>query len=223
MTKPSFVSELCVQAWQQRDQILYPTLFGPPIPGLRVLPAEMFTTVFNQADYEANWTLGGVFEFGPTAQRASWLYATTGLSNAWHATVKADAATPSGLGCEFVLETPFRAPWVINRLHYLMAYHFLVCGGRYPERQPLGVFDRMPLGTSIGAEPSELTWLMLAPPVGFPRVQRTLTGGFEFHQVVGITKGEAATAKTHGGPFLLEGLMVEGAFPVTNPGRKTII
>ena len=223
MTKPPFTSELCVQAWRQRDQILYPALFGTPRQGLRTLPAEMFTTLFNQPDYEANWTRGGVYEFEGNAQRAAWLYVTTGLSNAWDATEKADVLTPSGLGCEFVLQTPFRAPWAVSRLHYLMAYHLLVCHGRYPDRQPLKDFDQIPLGTAIGTEPSELTWLMLAPPTGFPRLHPTVTGGFEFYQVVGITGEEAAAGRVHGGLLLLEGLLREGAFPVTAPGRQTIV
>ena len=223
MTKPSSASELCVQAWRQRDQILYPALFGTPRQELRPLPAEMFTTVFKQPDYEANWTRGGVYEFGPTEQRAAWLYVTTGLSNAWNATEKADVTTPSGLGCEFVLQTPLRASWTVHRLHYLMAYHLLVCHGRYPDREVLKDFDQIPLGTAIGTDPSELTWLMLAPPVGFPRLHHLVTGGFEFYQVVGITGREAEAGRTHGGLLLLEGLMVEGAYPVTAPDRKSVV
>ena len=222
MTPPLSRPDPCVQAWTQREEILYPILFGVERRGVFPIPAAMFTEVFKQAAYDPNWVRCGVFEFLPTARRASHLYVTSGLSNAW-GVAQADPEGVSGLGCEFVLETLDRANWAVTRLHYLMSYHLLVCHGRYGDRQPLKDYDQIPLAADIGPEPSALTVLMLAPPAGFERVQPLSTGKFAFSQVVGISEAEAAAGRVHGGELLLKGLRQEGAFPVTIPERRSIL
>ena len=122
-----------------------------------------------------------------------------------------------------MLETPFKASWAVTRLLYLMAYQTLVSAGRYPDRQPLKDYDQVPLGAAIGTEETALTWVMLAPPTGFARAQKLVTGWFEFSQVVGISEAEAAAARVHGGPLLVKGLQQEGAFPVTITERRSIV
>lgn len=214
--------DLCAQAWAHREEILYPALFGRERRGIFPIPSDMFTGTFGQGDFDPNWTRCGAFEFAPSATRASWLYVTSGMSNAWGAT-QPEPYNASGLGGEFVLETPFKASWAVTRLLYLMAYQLLVSAGRYPDRKPLKDYDQIPLGAAIGTEETVLTWVMLAPPTGFPRQQKLVTGWFEFSQVVGITEIEAAAARVHGGPLLVKGLQQEGAFPVTVSERKSII
>ena len=222
MTLPLSSPDPCVQAWTQREELLYPILFGHERRGIFPIPPDMFTQVFQQAEFDPNWVRGGVFEFLPTAKRASHLYVTSGMSNAW-GVEKADPAGVSGLGCEFVLETLGRATWAVTRLHYLMTYQILVCHGRYGDRKPLKNYDQIPLAADIGPEPSALTVLMLAPPLGFEYQQRLSTGRFEFSQVVGISEAEAAAGRIHGGELLLKGLRQEGAFPVTIAERKSIL
>ena len=73
------------------------------------------------------------------------------------------------------------------RMLHAMAFQILLCHGRYPGRERLGDYDRLPLRSSIRMEPSVLTWLMLAPPIGFPRLAQLESGPFEFYQLVGIT------------------------------------
>lgn len=222
MTSPSNSPDPCIQAWTHREEILYPALFGRQRRGLFGLQPDMFTGTFGQADFHPNWVRGGAFEFAPTPLRASWLYVTSGMSNAWDIETP-DPAGPSGLGGEFVLETIEQASWAVTRLLYVMAYQILVCAGRYPDRKPLKDYDQIPLGTAIGTEPTALTWLLLAPPTGFPRRHETRTGWFDFSEVVGISGEEAAAGRIHGGPLLVKGLQQEGAFPVTMPERKSIL
>lgn len=222
MTPTSTSPDSCVQARILREEILYPALFGRDRRGVFSLQAGMFTEVFGQAEFDPNWTRGSACEFAPTDRRASWLYVTSGLSDAWGVR-EPDGNGPSGLGGEFVLETIGKSPWAPTRLLYVMAYQLLVCAGRYPDRQPLRDYDRLPLGTSIGTEISALTWMMLAPPTGFPRRHAGQTGWFDFSQVVGISEAEAEAAQVHGGPRLVEGLWREGAFPVTMPERGSIL
>ena len=63
---------------------------------------------------------------------------------------------------------------------------------------------------------------MLAPPTGFPREAQLESGPFDFFQLVGITEAEAAYARAHDGPALVEILQAHRAFPVTNPDRGSV-
>jgi len=64
---------------------------------------------------------------------------------------------------------------------------------------------------------------MLAPPMGFSRRAQLDSGPFEFYQLVGITESEAGYARSHDGAALIELLRAQGAFPVTNPDRQSLM
>jgi hypothetical protein len=210
------------RVWRQREEHLYPALFGSKSKGIFPLGADILTTTFKQKSIDPRWLHHGVFEFAPTLARESWLYVTSGMSNDWEAN-RPNPETPSGLGCEFVMETPHAAQWAIVRLLHTMAFQILLCHGRYPGREPLGNYDRIPLRSSIRTESSALTWLMLAPPVGFARQGLLESGPFEFHQLVGITEAEAEYARSHDGSALVEILKTRGGFPLTNPDRQGVM
>jgi hypothetical protein len=144
------------------------------------------------------------------------------MSNAWEAE-SPDPAGISGLGCEFVFETTRQAEWAIHRTLQVMTFQTLLCHGRFPGKEPLSDFDRIPLREAIGKEPSVLTWLMLVPQSGFDRSAQLDSGTFDFYQVVGITNGEAEYARSHDGRALVEMLAARGGFPVTNPERDEIL
>jgi len=209
------------RVWEHREEVLYPSLFGQSSRGIFPIQAEMLTGLFKQETFDPRWLHYGVFEFAPTSTRCSWLYVTSGMSNDWEAD-RPNPTTPSGLGCEFVFETTQQSEWAILRLLHVMAFQILLCHGRYPGREPLSDFDRIPLRGSIRPEPSALTYLMLAPPTRFPREERLESGSFDFYQVVGISAAEAAHARSHDGPALLELLVAHDYFPVTDPDRTEI-
>lgn len=209
------------RVWEYREEVLYPSMFGPIYRGIFPIQAEMLTGMFKQESYDPRWLHHGVLEFAPTSGRDSWLYATSGMSNDWEAE-RCDPTTPSGLGCEFVFETTQRAEWAILRLLHLMTFQILLCHGRYPGREPMNNFDRIPLGAPIRGENSVLKYLMLAPPARFPPDARLDSGTFDFYQVVGISEAEAAYARSHDGSALLELLIAHRYFPVTDPDRNEI-
>lgn len=209
------------RVWAYREDVLYPSLFGSESRGIFPIPAEMLTGTFGQETLDPRWLHHGVFEFAPTPTRDSWLYVTSGMSNDWEAD-RPDPSTPSGLGCELLFETVQQSEWAISRLLHLMTFQILLCHGRYPGCEPLGEFDRIPLGGPIVSEPSVLTHLMMAPPARFPRATRLESGTFDFYQIAGISGAEAGFARSHGGPALLELLAAQGCFPVTDPGREEI-
>jgi hypothetical protein len=207
--------------WEHREDVLYPSLFGKNNKGIFTIQADMLTGMFKQESFDPRWLFYGVFEFAPTPTRTSWLYVTSGMSNDWEAE-QPDPTTPSGLGCEFVLETTQQSEWAISRLLHMMIFQILLYHGHYPGREPLGDFDRCPLRAPIRPGNSVLTLLMLASPL-FPREAQLESGTFDFYQVVGISEAEAAYARTHSGAELLELLMAHNCFPITNPNRPEIL
>lgn len=212
---------LLERVWEYRETTLYPRLFGSVSRGIFVIPYDMFAKTFGQADVDPRWLHYGVFEYAPTPSRSSWVYATSGMSTPWEAE-DADPAAVSGLGCEFIFESSVQGDWAIRRLWQLMSYQMLLCHNRYPGRDPLGEFDRLPLRSPIWPQESEIQVLMLVPAESSWRSQQLESGSFELLRVVGITDAEAAFARAQGGDSLLESLRSGSAFPVTDPTRKSI-
>lgn len=212
---------LLERVWQHREESLYPSLFGGVSRGIFVVPLDSFSTTFGQADIDPRWLHYGVFEFAPTPSRASWVYVTSGMSTPWDS-VDGESDSTSGLGCEFLFESNVQGDWAVRRLWHLMAFQILLCHGRYPGRESLSVFDRVPLHSPISFDESAIQILMLAPAEEPLRTQQLESGEFWFLRVVGITDEEAAFARATDGARLLDELRGQGAFPVTNPKRMSI-
>jgi hypothetical protein len=209
------------RAGRYREDIVYPPLFGPAYQ--RTFPiSEDIVSGLAKVSLNPHWLERAVIECAPTKTRPSWLYVTSGLSDAWGAEAPRPLA-PAGLGCEFLLETRIPSPWAVVRLQQLMAFQVLIHEGAFPNRKPLDDFDRVPLRAPMGPDASTLTWLMLAPPTGFARKARLQTGFFHFHQVVGISEVEAVFAREQGGDELWRLLQAYGCFPVTDPGRASVL
>ena len=182
--------------------------------------AEVFGK-FGQKNLDGCWLTHGVFECPPNDRRNSWLYVSSGLSNAW------DDAAPnpdgiSGLGFEFLMETMEQSRWVIVILRQLVAYEILLAHGRYPRKTVLGFWDRIDLRTPIDGDGSLLTSVLFVPPSDFGAVQQLSTGQFRFVQIVGLTVDELSFMKEHGVAKLRPLLQKSGAVPVINPKRASI-
>src|SRR5687768_15558825 len=160
------------RAWKHREEEVYPALFGATKTGIYTIPWDRLEA--GQIT-DPRWAHCGVFKFAPTTGRGSWLYVSSGLSNAWF-DERPDPADVSGFGCEFVVETTDDADWPVQRLHQLMVYHIGLCVGRYPGHQPLAEFHRIPLGCPLDWQQRRLTHLMLAEPTGYPRTMSLESG-----------------------------------------------
>lgn len=209
-------------AWEFREENLYPTLFGSKRQGIYVLDGELFTNVFHQESYDPRWLTHGVFEFEPTEKRSSWLYVSSGLSNAWEADLPEPNA-PSGLGCEFLFQCPTQSRWAIILLQRMLAFQILLAAGRFAGRSPLGIWDRIPLRSPIDGSHSQLTWVVLTPATEYTGVQQLPSGQFQFYQFVGITEKEAEFARARGGEELLRLLLEHKAAPITDPNRESVV
>jgi len=209
-------------AWAHREEVVYPELFGARLHGIYVLDPALYLETFAQESFDPRWLHSGVFESAPNSAHDSWLYVSSGLSNPWEDDTP-DPNGVSGLGCEFVFESAVQGAWAILRVQHLIAFQTLLSCGRFPGRELLGVFDRIPLRASITPEPSALRWLMLAPPARFPSSVRLPAGAIDLLQVVGITDAEAQFARDRSGEALVEVLSGAGAFPVTDPSRTCTV
>jgi len=210
------------RVWADREETIFPRLFGPEPRGIFTLSRSIFLETFKQPSVDPRWLFYGVLEFRPTTTRSSWLYVTSGMSNAWEDD-EPRADGPSGFGCEFVLETTEQGEWAILRLQHVMAFQILLENGRYHGRDPLTPYDRVPLRASITPEPSDLRWLILAPPVSFASRFELASGWVNLYQAFGATEEEATYAREHGGAELVEILTRVGGFPVTDPRRKSAV
>ena len=209
-------------AWEHREEVVYRELFGEPEgQGIYVLTPAVFERRFGGRGIDPRWLHHGVLVYPPNDRSGSWKYVTSGLSNAW----EDDLPNPhdiSGLGTEFLFETPIRYQWAIGQVQEILAFELLLASGAFEGRSLLDDYDRIPLHESI--EPggtSQLTHIMIAQS-HYPR-QYLPSGSFIFQQLVGISESEAAFARTHDGEALQILLTENGAFPVTDPARRVVV
>ena len=208
--------------WEYREEIIYPEFFGE-LGGIYALSGDIFMEMFGQETFDPRWPFYGVFVSPPSVKRNSWLYVTSGMSNPWDD----DSPNPSslsGLGCEFVFETVEKADWAILHVQKIMAFEILLSCGRFQGRDTIGFYDRIPLRSSIkpGFD-SAIRNVLICPPIGYPATFKLESGEVELMALVGITDDEAQYARENDGEKLVELLMRAGAFPITDPARKSVI
>jgi hypothetical protein len=218
---PRGVGSLLERSWAEREEEAYPTLFGDLGPGIHPLDAALFTDGFGQTSVDPRWLHYGVFRSPPSATRPHWTFVTSGLSNPWETDV---SNAVSGLGHEFVLEATVGSDWLVRRVQHVLAFEILLAHDRYPGREPLTPYDRLPLHGPLDPEGrSELTYLMVCPATESRRTIRLVSGGVELYSLIGITEAEAAYAREEGGDRLATLLREAGAFPVVAPDRRSIL
>jgi hypothetical protein len=211
--------------WADREEVIYPGLFGPKSRGIFVLDIEVFTKVFGQDAVDPRWLFQGVFEFEPTKTRDSWLYVTSGTSTPWEQEPETYSASEySGLGTELVFESTEQGDWAIVLLQRLLAFNILLAHGRFGDAGPLDYWQRIPYRGPITLDrPSLLQNFVLGQPTHFPESFQLPSGKVDLLQVAGITDAERDFAKEHGSDKLIERLTESSAYPVTNPARSSVV
>ena len=212
------------RVWTQREEVVYPGLFGPSSRGIFVLSSELFTDIFHQESVDPRWLTHGVHEYAPTAERASWIYVTSGTSNPWELDPSDYASSKtSGIGTELVFEVPAQGDWAIVALQRLLAFNLLLAHGRFGERPPLKAGHRVPLGGPIDLKGSALRDALFMRPEHYAPSFDLESGRVELLHMVGITDGELTYAEEHGNDALVEKLAAGGAHPVTDPSRASVV
>lgn len=208
--------------WTYREEVLYPTLFGPLAPDIYTIPPEMFTRTFRQDSFDPRWLHAGVFECPPNDRRPSWLYVTSGLSNEWWAE-KPDPSAESGIGNEFIMESPVQALWAIHRLLHVCTFQILLAYNRYKGLQVLVPYDRVPLRSPIDGKTSVINYLWITPGQNVPETSQLDSGYFYWNHVVGISEAEAEYARSGHTDELISKLKAIADFPLTDPERLSAL
>ncbi len=214
------------EIWREREERVYPELFGP-LPG-KVIPlrAEALRAILGQnATLDAEWLHFAVIEVAPNQQHNDWLYVTSALSQPWKidGPEKLDRNSYSGCGFEMVLRTPERANWAVDVLHRLTAYQI----GVYFERLKGKLFsyhDWMPLNGPVNSSmtDSPVRGMLITRPQDFPARFELRSGQVDLLQISGITGPELAYGLHLSFPRLERLLYQQGAAPTTDPNRTTI-
>jgi hypothetical protein len=214
--------------WAQREDALYPEFFGPLEGGMYPLRGEMFSR-YGKANVDPRFLTHGVLVSPPNPGRPTWLYVTSGMSNPWGATP--ETAKPeeySGLGFELVMETPAedgRAAWAVSVLHWLMVVQLLVATGD-AQGELIAFDDRVPVGGAIDGKGSGLNTVLVCrpePPCRYPERFALASGQVDLMLCVGLAQREREFAAAQGSDGLLKLLRHRGAFPVTDPGRASVV
>ncbi len=206
---------LLEDSWEQREEQIYPELFGGTGEGIYPLDASLFKNQFGIDDIDPRWLHFGVFKCAPTNERNTWVYVTSGMSNTW------ESDTPeeySGFGTEFILETDSESDWAINTLRSLIAFNILVSVGHYGDKSLLDYGDRIP--TSIAPN---IASLMVVKPNHFPESLDLISGKVDILQITGITAQELEYAKEKGSDVLANKLFnSQGSF-IVKPDRLGVV
>jgi len=211
--------------WRIREEEIYPTIFGGESRGIFVLTAEIFTKRFGAKTYDPRWLTHGVFEFAPTQARPCWLYVTSAYSNPWEQEPpQYDPDSESGSGVEFVFASKEQGDWAINFLQNMLAYDLLLTAGHFGDRPPLGEGDRIPLNSPIDdIEGCLIRNAIVSVPSELPLGFVLPSGKVGFFTLTGVTDAEIAFAKSQDTDVLIERLRTASQYPVTDPGRASVL
>ena len=212
------------RVWANREEEIYPELFGELGAGIFTLDVDTFEKVFGKSP-DPRWLFTGVFECPPCSKHTDWIYVSSGLSNPWEEGEPADSSDqPSWLGIEFVFPTTEQGPWAIQLVQRISAYEILLAHDQFEGHERLGFGDRVPLrGPIVPGSESALTYLLIAPPADWPKSFQLESGAVEFVQLVGVSEAEAAFGRENGLDALIELLADHDAYARTNPKRNSII
>ena len=212
--------------WREREEKIYPKLFGPLPPTVIPVPVETLRAILGyEKEIDKAWLHYAVIEFAPNEKHEDWVYVTSAFSQPWKAESKAelDRNSYSGYGYEMLLRTSVRAGWAVDILHRLTAYQI----GVYFEQTKGKLFqwgDWMPLNGPINSEvaDSRVRGMLLTRPRDISDRFELSSGQVDLLQIVGITGPELAYG-LYKGFDRLENLLFEAkAAPTTDPTRPVI-
>jgi hypothetical protein len=210
------------RVWAQREERIYPELFGPLAPEIYTIPAELFTKL-GCPNVAPAWLCHGVLISPPNQRHNYWVYLTTALSNPWGQN-PATAQPPaySGLGFEFVFYTPTVAPWAIQVLHWVMAIQLMVASEQM-RGTLLEVNDRIPLGTALDGKQSSLRHLWVNHLPDGPKQFTLESGVVDLLLLVGLTDGEMDFLRGSGPEATRAMLTQRGHYPQTDAARISAV
>lgn len=210
------------KAWEEREEVHYRAIFGDIGPDIYCVSADIYAKVFNQS-CDPRWLHSGVFESKPNGKRDTWVYVTSGLSNAWEAEI-ADHPEYSGIGCEFAIELEEESKWVIPVMQRLIAFQTLLAVGKFPGRNLIAFGDRIPMRGPLKPDSgTKLTTLLVVENPNLPNQITIGTGKFDLMTFVGVSDAEVQFARANSSTDLANLLKERTRFPVTQLDRAEVV
>ena len=204
------------RGWEQRDEGIYPDLFGPAEGPPVMLTEKLFQDDFRRKNIHPFWLRHGVMTFPPTKTRPTWLYATSGMSNAFDSLVE----EWSGLGVEFLMETHEKADWAAEALAWLMAFNLLIAIGHFDDMEAAALGGTIPMNAPLNTEADcPLTGVVALAPTDHPTEITMVTGKAELLHLVGISEGEATYIQEDGHKAFAAKLATSQHRQITEPSR----
>lgn len=106
----------------------------------------------------------------------------------------------------------------------MLAYELLLSVGHFPRGGTIDPGDRIPLNAPInGKAECALRHVFVSQPDVLPAAFSLPSGRVDFMTFTGATDSEIGFAKEHGTSGLIDILRERGAFPVTDPARRSTI
>ncbi len=213
--------------WRDREERIYPALFGPLPPTVVPVPFDAFRAILGpDAAIKPEWRHYAVIEIAPNELHSDWFYITTAFSQPWKLEKPEELNKDvfSGVGFEMLLRTPERANWAVDVLHRLSAYQIGVAEGLMKGKL-FEYGDWMPLNGPIdSAVPdSKVRGIFISRPRDFMARFSLRSGQVDVLQLVGITGDEVAYLLNSAPPPFEELLYSQGAAPTTDPRRDSIL
>ena len=147
------------QTWRYRDDFVYPQLLGGKTDGSVITIPHVAFAQLGVDQIDPRWLHCGVLTFPPAAERASFAFITSGLSNAWDDD-RPDPASMSGLGIELRIDTIADEHWPKDVLLRLAAMQLLIGAGRFTGARRLADGDRIRVGAETFGDRSSMTTLV---------------------------------------------------------------
>ncbi|PCI59474.1 MAG: hypothetical protein COB37_11550 [Kordiimonadales bacterium] len=208
------------RGWEQRDDGIYPDLFGPAEGPPVMLTEKLFHEDFGRKNIHPFWLHHGVITFPPTETRPTWLYATSGMSNAFDSVVE----EWSGLGVEFLMETHEKADWAAEALAWLMAFNLLIAIGHFDDMEAAALGGTIPMNAPLNAETEcALTGVLALTPTAHQTAITMVTGKAELLQLVGISEDEAAYIQENGHEAFAAKIAASPQGLITDPSRALLV
>jgi hypothetical protein len=211
-------NDLFGESWRYRDTILYPDRLGNSSdPSISTIPYIAFAQM-GVEQVDPRWLHCGVLSFPPTAERLSFTFVTSGLSNAWD-DGRSSPASISGLGIELCIDDRCDEHWPKDVLLRLSTMQLLIGAGRFTGARLLRHGDYIKIGAETFGEGSAMTTLLTTKVADL----QLPSGTFEMMQLFAITDAERELGVRQGADALVVALRQYTTYPINDIMRSSVV
>ncbi|HEX2062480.1 MAG TPA: suppressor of fused domain protein [Thermoanaerobaculia bacterium] len=197
--------------------MLYPRLFGSRTDGSIITIPYVAFAQMGVEQVDPRWLHCGVLTFPPAAERPSFAFVTSGLSNAWDDD-RPDPASVSGLGIELRIDAVVDEFWAKDVLLRLAAMQLVIGAGRFTGARLVADGDRIRVGAETFGGRSAMTAFLATKDTTL----ELPSGTFELIRLFAISEGEREHAAAYGAESLVAALREKTTYPINDITRRSI-